>query len=151
VRRTDVALRAAYPQLQTRIFQIGPFAYRIVFDEAVLRFDAISDEFENNIRPLTLQVGTSNEMPPNFLREIPTSAKRRSAKSKPVRLAVIRPMANEEAADHEQDNVSPPLRAADVDCSQLSQPSPRAARVESGCWPRRRPACASKQVSKLTS
>ena len=70
MRRTDVVLRAAYPQLQTRIFQIGPFAYRIVFDEAVLRADAIRDEFESHIRPITLQVEVSNDLPANFLREI---------------------------------------------------------------------------------
>lgn len=71
VRRTDVALRAAYPQLRTRIFQIAPFAYRIVFDEAVLRAETIRDDFEANIRPVTLQVQISNDIPANFLREIP--------------------------------------------------------------------------------
>jgi hypothetical protein len=71
VRRTDVVLRSIYPQLQTRIFQIAPFAYRIVFDEAVLRADVISGEFESKIRPVTVPVQISNDLPENFLREIP--------------------------------------------------------------------------------
>jgi hypothetical protein len=70
VRRTDVMLRAAYPQLETRIFQLSPFGYWIVFDRSVLRADQIRNEFENSIRPITLQVEVSNEVPANFLREI---------------------------------------------------------------------------------
>jgi hypothetical protein len=71
VRRTDVQLRARYPQLTTRIFQIGQFAYRIVFDGRVLNAAQIRAEFEKSIRPVTLQIDLSNNVPPSFLREIP--------------------------------------------------------------------------------
>lgn len=70
VRRVDVALRAAYPQLVTRIFQITPFAYSIVFDRSVLDATQIRNDFQANIRPVTLQVDVSNAVPRNFLREL---------------------------------------------------------------------------------
>lgn len=70
VQRTDLALRARYPQLETRIFQVGAFEYRIVFDDAILRADVIREEFANSIRPITVPVDVSNEVPSNFLREI---------------------------------------------------------------------------------
>lgn len=63
-------LRAAYPQLETRLFQIGPHAFRIVFDRSILSADKIRDEFEHNVCPMTLQVEVSNDVPANFLREI---------------------------------------------------------------------------------
>lgn len=71
VRRTDVMLRAEYPQLQTRIFEIGTSTYRIVFDKAVLNANTIRSTFHKKIRPLTLQVDVSNDLPPQFIREIP--------------------------------------------------------------------------------
>lgn len=42
VRRTDVALRALYPHLETRIFEIAPHRFQIVFDRELL--DAASIE-----------------------------------------------------------------------------------------------------------
>src|SRR5258707_9052629 len=71
VRRTDVMLRAAYPHLLTRIFQVAPFGYRIVFDKTVLNADQIRSEFNERIRSITLQVDVSNDVPSNFLGEIP--------------------------------------------------------------------------------
>lgn len=70
VRRVDVALRAAYPQLVTRIFQVTRFAYLIVFDRSVLDATQIRNDFQANIRPVTLQVDVSNEIPAQFLREL---------------------------------------------------------------------------------
>lgn len=64
-------LRAAYPQLRTRIFQLGAFAYRIVFDQSALNADDIRGEFGESIRPVTVPVEVSNDVPETFLREIP--------------------------------------------------------------------------------
>ena len=71
VRRTDVRLRSTYPQLQTRIFEIGPHVYRIVFDKAALDAEAIRAEFDISIRPITLRVDVSNDVPPQYLQELP--------------------------------------------------------------------------------
>lgn len=71
VRRTDVMLRATYPQLKTRIFEIAPFAYRIVFARSILNADQIRSEFDESIRPVTLQIELSNDTPSHFLAEIP--------------------------------------------------------------------------------
>ncbi len=70
VRRTDVMLRATYPQLQTRIFEVGPFTYRIVFDRAALDASQIQREFGEKIRPVTLRVDVSNDVPVQYVREI---------------------------------------------------------------------------------
>ncbi len=71
VRRTDLMLRAKYPQLETRIFQVGPFGYMICFDQAVLNVSDVASEFASNIRPVTLQITLSNTIPTSFLRELP--------------------------------------------------------------------------------
>ena len=68
IRRADVSLRTHYPNLVTRIFEIAPHRFLIVFDK--LLQDAAQINFEE-IRPVTLQVGISNEAPAKFIREIP--------------------------------------------------------------------------------
>jgi hypothetical protein len=72
VRRTDVRLRAAYPYLCTRIFEVIPHRYNIVFDDALLNAETIQAEFHQEIREVTLQVELSNQIPLTYLREIPT-------------------------------------------------------------------------------
>lgn len=65
-RRADVALRAKYPNLTTRIFETTPQAFVIVFDKALQDASAIDVE---EVRPVTLQLQIANDVPPH-LREI---------------------------------------------------------------------------------
>lgn len=67
VRRADISLRAHYPNLVTRIFEIAPHQFVIVFDKSLQ--DTAQIDFED-IRPITLQAKISNEVPVNFIREI---------------------------------------------------------------------------------
>ncbi|KRR09980.1 hypothetical protein CQ12_06090 [Bradyrhizobium jicamae] len=60
--------------MQTRIFQVSPFKYAIVFDAAILGADQIRGEFANSIQPAALSIELSNDIPTNFLREIATIA-----------------------------------------------------------------------------
>jgi len=71
IRRTDVSLRTHYPNLITRIFEIAPHQFLIVFDKSLQ--DAAQIDFEQ-IRFVTLQAKISNEIPVNFIREIPPLA-----------------------------------------------------------------------------
>jgi hypothetical protein len=70
LRRTDVALRARYPNLVTRLFEVVPHQFQIVFDKSLQDADAIREEFANRIRPITLFANVSNVIPDQFLREI---------------------------------------------------------------------------------
>ncbi|MEQ1711366.1 MAG: hypothetical protein ABL908_08185 [Hyphomicrobium sp.] len=70
VRRVDANLRSTYPFLKTRLFALGPHQYVIVFDRQDLPAQAIADEFANEIRFITLQVGVSNDVPSRCLREL---------------------------------------------------------------------------------
>jgi hypothetical protein len=69
IRRADVTLRIHYPNLITRIFEVAPHQFRIVFDRSL--HDAAGMNFEE-FRPITLQATVSNEIPATFIREIPT-------------------------------------------------------------------------------
>lgn len=69
IRRADVSLRAHYPNLVTRIFEIAPRQFRIVFDRSLQ--DAAQVDFEE-FRPVTLRAAVSNDIPSSFVREIPT-------------------------------------------------------------------------------
>jgi hypothetical protein len=68
IRRADVSLRIHYPNLITRIFEIAPGQFLIVFDKSLQ--DATQINLEE-FRPITLQVKISNEVPSAFIREIP--------------------------------------------------------------------------------
>ncbi len=68
VRRADVSLRAAYPNLVTRIFEVAPLSFAIVFDRSLQEASTI--DFANKIRPVTLRAEISNEIPQHYLREI---------------------------------------------------------------------------------
>jgi hypothetical protein len=58
VRRADVSLRAAYPNLMTRIFEVAPHNFVIVFDKALQDASAINFE---EIRPIGLPARISND------------------------------------------------------------------------------------------
>lgn len=72
VRRTDVALRAQYPFLITRIFEVALRRYRIVFSETQLHASLIQENFNKEIRPVAFVIEISNEEPKEYLREIGT-------------------------------------------------------------------------------
>jgi hypothetical protein len=69
-RRSDLALRAEFPQLETRIFELSPHRYVIVFDKELLDAANISPRFHNEIRTITANVSLSNVIPTNFIREL---------------------------------------------------------------------------------
>ena len=69
-RRIDVMLRARYPHLQTRLFEVVKDTFQIVFASNLLDADSISEEFDNSIRFLTVNVTLSNTPPNAFIREI---------------------------------------------------------------------------------
>jgi hypothetical protein len=70
VRRADVALRALYPQLTTRIFEVAPHKYEIVFDRELLDANAINDVFQKSVRPATVWIELSNIAPSSFIHEL---------------------------------------------------------------------------------
>ena len=49
IRRIDVSLRTHYPNLVTRIFEIAPSQYAIVFDKELRDADSIRSFFDTNI------------------------------------------------------------------------------------------------------
>jgi hypothetical protein len=66
-RRADVHLRAKYPNLITRIFEVTPDAFVIAFDHALQDENSID---VNEIRPVTLRLTLANEIPAAYSREI---------------------------------------------------------------------------------
>jgi len=70
IRRNDLILRTRYPNLETRIFEVQPNQYVIVFDRAVLDAVAVRDEFARSIRFITLNAGVANDVPEKYVREI---------------------------------------------------------------------------------
>lgn len=70
VRRTDVMLRAQYPHLITRIFQITHDSFAIVFPTELQDAKDIAQHFNDAIRPVTVPVTVSNTIPQNPIREI---------------------------------------------------------------------------------
>ena len=71
VRRVDALLRSKYPNLSTRIFEIKSRHFVIVFDAESQCADAISHEFNNSIRFMTVPDTLSNTIPESSLNEIP--------------------------------------------------------------------------------
>ena len=80
-RRVDVILRARFPNLNTRIFEIRPHVYQIVFDKNQQDAAAISQEFDQKIRFATLHVSLSNTLPHEYVREIANFSEREVAGS----------------------------------------------------------------------
>ena len=70
VRRTDIALRARYPHLETRLFELAPHSYCIWFDRNQLDADTAKDEFNSHIRPATVAIKLTNDIPCTNVREI---------------------------------------------------------------------------------
>ena len=71
VRRMDALLRSRFPNLVTRIYEVGSDQFVIVFDTALQDAAAIADEFDRSIRFMTVAATLSNSPPETYLREIP--------------------------------------------------------------------------------
>ena len=70
-RRIDVSLRARYPHLRTRLFELQKDKFRIIFDSSQQDAQSISEEFNDSIRFLTVHVTLANTLPELYLRELP--------------------------------------------------------------------------------
>ena len=71
VQRIDALLRSRFPNLITRIYEVEPDRFVIVFDATLQDATTISEEFDQSIRFLTVAVTLSNTPPETYLREIP--------------------------------------------------------------------------------
>lgn len=80
VRRTDVALRAAYPHLVTRIFELAPHRYVICFSKEQLHASTVSEYFQKSIRPVAVAIELANGVPSNYLSELAVIADDRLAR-----------------------------------------------------------------------
>ena len=69
-KRIDASLRARYPHLVTRIFEVKQDQFEIVFDASLMEAKSISDEFHEAIRFVTVHVELSNFPPDDYIREI---------------------------------------------------------------------------------
>jgi hypothetical protein len=63
-------LRALYPHLTTRIFEIAAQRYVIWFDRDDLDADTSRDAFERSVKPVTVPVTITNTIPTGAVREI---------------------------------------------------------------------------------
>ena len=70
VRRIDAMLRSRFPNLHTRIFEVGIHQFEIVFDTELQNADEISEEFDNSIRFMTVPVTLSNQVPQSCISEL---------------------------------------------------------------------------------
>lgn len=70
VRRIDALLRARYPQLITRIFEVKKDQFQIVFDRDLMDSKSISDEFNESILFMTVYAEVTNTLPSSYIREI---------------------------------------------------------------------------------
>ncbi len=67
---SDFALRTEFPFLSTRIFEISPHRYLIVFEKGDLEANAVQELFAKRIRVLAANVALSNDIPEHPLREL---------------------------------------------------------------------------------
>lgn len=70
VRRIDAMLRSRFPNLHTRIFEVGIHQFEIVFDTELQDAGEISEEFDNSIRFMTVPVTLSNQIPQSCITEL---------------------------------------------------------------------------------
>ena len=70
VKRIDALLRASFPNLVTRIFEVKQHQFTIVFDHNLQDASDIANEFDNCIRFITVNVNLSNTLPHTYLNEI---------------------------------------------------------------------------------
>ena len=70
VKRIDALLRARFPNLVTRIFEVRHNTFEIVFDRDLQDASDIANEFDYTIRFVTVGVTLSNTPPYTYLNEI---------------------------------------------------------------------------------
>lgn len=70
-RRIDVSLRARFPHLRTRLFELQKDKFQIVFDSRQQDAQSISEEFNHSIRFMTVHVTLANTLPESYVRELP--------------------------------------------------------------------------------
>ena len=71
-RRIDVSLRARYPHLRTRLFELQKDKFQIIFDSSQQDAQSISEEFNDSICFMTVHVTLTNTIPESYVRELPT-------------------------------------------------------------------------------
>ena len=69
-KRIDASLRARYPHLVTRIFEVKRDQFQIFFDADLMDSESISAEFHESIRFMTVHVRLTNIEPDDYIREI---------------------------------------------------------------------------------
>ena len=70
VRRIDAMLRSRFPNLHTRIFEVGIHQFAIVFGSELQTADEISEEFHSSVRFMTVPVTLSNQVPQSYISEL---------------------------------------------------------------------------------
>ncbi|HBC04961.1 MAG TPA: hypothetical protein DC015_12425, partial [Aequorivita sp.] len=72
VRKTDLNLRAKYPELQTFIYQTSDDSFIIYIKNRKVDFGTIEEEFEKSIKPIFLPVAISTRKPKGKTKLIPS-------------------------------------------------------------------------------
>lgn len=67
LRRIDALLRSRFPNLVTRIYEVKPEQFVLVFDAVLQDAATIADEFNRSIRFLTVAATLSNTPPGTYL------------------------------------------------------------------------------------
>lgn len=70
LKQTDLHFRSRFPWVQTRLFEISQHSFSIFVAKVQMDVEQAADEFDNKIRPVTLHVRLTNDLPQNYLREI---------------------------------------------------------------------------------
>ncbi|MCW8914662.1 MAG: hypothetical protein OQK24_02280 [Magnetovibrio sp.] len=69
-RRIDLHLRAIHPYLITRIFRLDEFHYVIFIKQPVDDFESLSNEFDRNIRHITVPITITTTLPKSYEEEL---------------------------------------------------------------------------------
>tara|TARA_R110000850_G_scaffold109507_1_gene222565 strand:+ start:8110 stop:10032 length:1923 start_codon:yes stop_codon:yes gene_type:complete len=72
VRKTDLNLRAKYPELQTLIYQTSDGSFIIYIKNRKVDFGTIEEEFEKSVKPIFLPVAISTRKPKGKTKLIPS-------------------------------------------------------------------------------
>jgi hypothetical protein len=72
LKRTDLHFRSRFPWVETQLFETTQHSFLIFVPSDQLDAQMATDEFNHKIRPVTLHVQLSNDLPQSFLRKIST-------------------------------------------------------------------------------
>ena len=70
-RRIELGIRAKYPYLKTKIFQVSEYNFFIFVENTYDNFNQISKDFNHTIRFITAPVKLVNVVPSEFIKKIP--------------------------------------------------------------------------------